>query len=281
MPGEKRYQMAKTGRNDPCTCGSGKKYKNCCGCPSTGKARGELSRLKHNRATAYVGETGIRRKNFCRHYMSVKQEIFQEISTRKNGILSSRSETVTCQKGCRHCCALLPGASIQEAELIVYYLYQNENLFDSFIETYPAWAARLEEAERLLIEPQNTGSREGPDRPIQQEITTERLSKQLAFAEEKLYCPFLRAGICSIYEVRPYYCAGFTATTPGEWCDPKHPDFSKRHAYQFFNTAMARDLSFYTGELKKPAWSFMPIMVYEILKNGPEALDKMQVIRLA
>ena len=22
---------AKTGRNDPCPCGSGKKYKNCCG----------------------------------------------------------------------------------------------------------------------------------------------------------------------------------------------------------------------------------------------------------
>ncbi|MBR5501017.1 MAG: SEC-C domain-containing protein, partial [Clostridia bacterium] len=24
-------QTAKVGRNDPCPCGSGKKYKNCCG----------------------------------------------------------------------------------------------------------------------------------------------------------------------------------------------------------------------------------------------------------
>jgi len=26
-----RRQMAKIGRNDPCPCGSGKKYKKCCG----------------------------------------------------------------------------------------------------------------------------------------------------------------------------------------------------------------------------------------------------------
>jgi len=26
-----RKEKAKVGRNDPCPCGSGKKYKNCCG----------------------------------------------------------------------------------------------------------------------------------------------------------------------------------------------------------------------------------------------------------
>ncbi len=26
-----RYESAKVGRNDPCSCGSGKKYKKCCG----------------------------------------------------------------------------------------------------------------------------------------------------------------------------------------------------------------------------------------------------------
>jgi len=26
-----RRDAAKVGRNDPCTCGSGRKYKNCCG----------------------------------------------------------------------------------------------------------------------------------------------------------------------------------------------------------------------------------------------------------
>lgn len=28
--GEAKYQMKKIGRNDPCPCGSGKKYKKCC-----------------------------------------------------------------------------------------------------------------------------------------------------------------------------------------------------------------------------------------------------------
>ena len=32
-------KSAKVGRNDPCPCGSGKKYKNCCGAP--GNANGQ------------------------------------------------------------------------------------------------------------------------------------------------------------------------------------------------------------------------------------------------
>jgi uncharacterized protein YecA (UPF0149 family) len=28
---EQFAEMTKTGRNDPCPCGSGKKYKKCCG----------------------------------------------------------------------------------------------------------------------------------------------------------------------------------------------------------------------------------------------------------
>ncbi len=32
-----RRATAKVGRNDPCPCGSGKKYKNCCGSATAGK----------------------------------------------------------------------------------------------------------------------------------------------------------------------------------------------------------------------------------------------------
>jgi hypothetical protein len=41
---------------------------------------------------------------------------------------------------------------------------------------------------------------------------------------------------------------------------------------------LADDLSFYTGVLTKPVWSFMPVMVYDILKYGPSALQKMKII---
>jgi len=30
-PGQVRRDTPKVGRNDPCPCGSGKKYKKCCG----------------------------------------------------------------------------------------------------------------------------------------------------------------------------------------------------------------------------------------------------------
>lgn len=32
MPTEKELAMPNIGRNEPCTCGSGKKFKKCCGC---------------------------------------------------------------------------------------------------------------------------------------------------------------------------------------------------------------------------------------------------------
>jgi uncharacterized protein len=33
--GAKQYPAGKTGRNQPCPCGSGKKFKKCCGAPAS------------------------------------------------------------------------------------------------------------------------------------------------------------------------------------------------------------------------------------------------------
>ena len=41
------------------------------------------------------------------------------------------------------------------------------------------------------------------------------------------------------------------------------------------------DLSYFTGKLVKPVWSFMPPMVYDTLKFGCSALQKMKIIRLS
>ena len=35
MPEPEVTMSSQTGRNDPCGCGSGKKYKNCCGAPTS------------------------------------------------------------------------------------------------------------------------------------------------------------------------------------------------------------------------------------------------------
>ena len=51
--------MAKTSRNEPYSCGSGKKYKKCCGAPvSAVPARLAADYVELNRQTAYPGEIG-------------------------------------------------------------------------------------------------------------------------------------------------------------------------------------------------------------------------------
>ena len=45
--------MAKCGRNDPCPCGSGKKYKKCCG------QKKSLSQRSFSQLTSSITQTGI------------------------------------------------------------------------------------------------------------------------------------------------------------------------------------------------------------------------------
>jgi Fe-S-cluster containining protein len=286
--------MEKFSRNSPCPCGSGKKYKFCCSPSSINTLGDEIGLFKHNRDIAYKGEAGILRKQLCNDYMIKKQQIFAELSKKQNEIASSASGTITCRSGCNYCCILMVGATIQEVELIVHYLYQNEELFNYFIDIYPGWISRLREVDNLIREQtryKNGSANNASDKKESQHHCNYLLSAFLAekwqiklenrilMVKEKLYCPFLREGACSIYEVRPYYCAGYIATTPCEWCNPlSSADYLKKKAYQTFEMPMVEDLSFYTGNLEKPVWSFMPIMVYDTLKYGSAALDKMKII---
>ncbi|MFC2021620.1 SEC-C metal-binding domain-containing protein [Chloroflexota bacterium] len=50
----------KVGRNDPCPCGSGKKYKKCCGAQlSTGMNKSQTENsIQFNCEIAYLGEIG-------------------------------------------------------------------------------------------------------------------------------------------------------------------------------------------------------------------------------
>jgi Fe-S-cluster containining protein len=212
--------MEAIGRNSPCPCGSGRKYKFCCS-PSAINLLGDRVELfKLNRDIAYIGGSGIQRKNFCTGYMSKKQEIFEELDRRQNDIAASGA--ITCGSGCTHCCILMVGATIQEAELIVYYIYRNEELLNYFIDIYPVWISKLKEVDNLLREQakRNNASAKGKFKEEPRYDCNYMLSASLSlrwryslenravFAEQKLYCPFLREGICSIYEVRPFYCAG-------------------------------------------------------------------------
>jgi Fe-S-cluster containining protein len=257
--------MKKVGRNDACPCGSGKKYKNCC-LPSPEAVKEELDSFALNREIAYKGQVGHLREEFCINFIQNKQEVLKELQKKHNEIALARSSAITCGKGCYHCCVLFVGASIQEGEAIVYYLYQNEGKLYHFLKTYPVWRARIKESGDLF--------RKQP--PGDNKITAgvggglqyENIGDLAEYARLNIPCPFLRDGICSIYEVRPFVCAGLIVTTPAEWCNPRHPEHTRKKTYQISSTYLPKDRSFYGKDLEKPVWSFMPIMVYNMLEYG-------------
>jgi Fe-S-cluster containining protein len=285
--------MEETKRNQPCSCGSGKKYKYCCSPSAINILGDEIALFQRNRNIAYTGELGARREEFCRSYMIKKAEIFRELSEKQNEMAASEKGVISCAKGCTHCCILMVGATIQEVELIVHYLYQNEELFNYFIDIYPKWISKLGEVDCLL-------DKQSKNKSVHSTASVKEkshynccymlsasldmkwksgLESRLTIIKEGLYCPFLRDGECSIHEVRPYYCAGYFAITPQDWCNPLNAaEYRKRKASQTFKIDLADDLSFYGGNLEKPVWSFMPVMVYETLKYGTEALHPMKII---
>ncbi|NLT27613.1 MAG: hypothetical protein GXX97_00875, partial [Dehalococcoidales bacterium] len=87
-----------------------------------------------NREIAYLGIVGNLRKDYCIKFIQKKQQFFDNLYKQQDETLSANNETLSCFKGCSRCCSLFIGASVQEAEAIVYYLYRNEDKLQRFLE---------------------------------------------------------------------------------------------------------------------------------------------------
>ena len=217
-----------------------------------------------NREIAYKGTIGKLREEFCISYIKYKQEKVRKLERAQINGTAGRSETITCKKGCSFCCVVYTKATIQECETIVYYLYQNQSILNTYLQNYARWRERLRAKGDLFRK---------PGQPWNEEVASEYKDKMhLAFLEEeRLYgprvpCPFLHDHICSIYEVRPYLCAAWVSTTPSDWCNPSNPN--EPHFYQVARPQVMSDLSFYYKRLNEPFTSIMAFLVYEILKHG-------------
>lgn len=258
----------KIGRNDPCPCGSGKKYKKCCGAVSQSPTvmKKEIDYFKLNREIAYKGKIGRMREDFCVRYIKHKQEVIRDIEKTQIEMAKSKSETITCQKGCYFCCVQYVDASIQEGEAIVYYLYQNESVLNNFLQVYPTWREKVrnigDSFKKMIHHWQKAEDTKWKDK----EILQAGLDEIGHYAMANILCPFIHNSLCSIYEIRPYTCVGYFATTPAEWCNPVNPNKARR--YQAFQRDTFADTSFYYQNLKHPVQSFMPVMVYQMLNYG-------------
>ena len=223
-----------------------------------------MDSLRLNKAIAYKGKIGKLRKEFCIRYTEFKQERVKDIERVQSDLTTSRDETITCSKGCSDCCSQYASATIQECETIVYYLYQNEDILASYLQKYLQWRERLGAKGDFFQKP-------GQLYPDELAMQHEEQMRQAFLEEEtrfssRIFCPFLQDNICSIYEVRPYMCAAFIATTPHERCNPTNPD--EPHYYKVARSDVMADLSFYYQALDEPFISIMPLVVYEILHNG-------------
>ncbi len=218
--------------------------------------------LALNKAIAYKGKIGQKRAEFSQDYMARKQAMFREIEKDLTDQTAARGEKITCQKGCFYCCSQYISGTLQEAEPIVYYLYQHEVELANFMQGYPAWREKIRGTSPLFddfADIFNKLSVEGPTEDnlqSYQEITTRYLAQNIP-------CPFLSEGSCSIYEVRPWCCASVASTTPGEWCSPLTNE--KPRVYTSY--LRPKEVPFFR-DTKDLTIVPVPLSVYEILKGG-------------
>ena len=258
-------------RNDPCPCGSGKKYKKCCGA-QVDRGQNKPDPLHVNRFVAYKGAIGKRREAFCRKYIAFKQDAITDVIQELKQEVASIGQTISCHRGCNECCSCFVIGTVQECEAIVYYLYQHEEILQHFLRSYKTWGARIDAIRPIF-------NRAGK---LQEKVMSgtagddERAALYDAleiYMRQKIACPFLLDGACSIYEVRPFVCAGVVATSPPEWCEPLHPCHGQvmlAKAEVFVDNDMP-----YFLKLQKIVYSCMPVLVNAILHQGYTTLASM------
>lgn len=264
-----REMGRKIGRNDPCPCGSGKKYKKCCGATAVNSpeltTQEDSNLFEMNKAIAYKGKIGHLREAFSIKYIERKSRRFKDIEEAAIKGAESSSEAISCKKGCYYCCTCYVEATIQECEAIVYYLYHNERAYSMFRQQYPQWRQKLKDNGDIFLNFKQLWSEDvTPENKEELMHTHEELNSR--YSEQNIYCPFLDKDLCSIYEVRPYMCASHYVTTPPEWCNPLDPN--KPKFIKALPVEVMFDRSFYHSQLVQPIVTFMPLAVYQILMGG-------------
>jgi len=254
-------------RNAACPCGSGKKYKRCCG--SVAVPRPDYIAI--NRAVAYRGAVGGMRESFCRAYNDLKTSRFAEISEKVKQETAAAGETLSCASGCAYCCSHFVQASFLESECVVYYLYRHEAALKNFLGAYPRWREGAEDTGAVFKRLNELGWKIAAGRASEEERQAFRESTR-AYKNRQIDCPFLAGGACSIYEVRPYVCAGYFSVSPREWCLASHP---KNHEAMHLKISLSlgKDVSYFTEIKANPLYA-LPLMVHQVLEGGYGAIAK-------
>lgn len=260
--------FGKIGRNDPCPCGSGKKYKNCCGFVESlihfSKA---ADSIRFTKQISYLGDIGAKREAFCRRYFEHKKQTLEFISEAQIQKAKSTGKAISCRKGCTICCDELIRSSLQEGEVIAYYLYQHDSALNSFIKAFPRWLSEVYRHGQILIRMEETQSK-GFDGQINFEQMQSSIGEEsVSYWKLHIHCPFLTDNLCSIYEVRPWTCATVFST---ELCT-----LSGEGKYYWLKLPPEVELPFWDDRLEVVYTDIMPNMVYKILTGSFQFLSQL------
>jgi Fe-S-cluster containining protein len=259
-----------TDRNAPCPCGSGKKYKKCHGLASSQAAKTPPDKLEVNRVIAYKGEVGRRREAFCAAYATAKKATLAAVAERLQQEAATNDKTISCGRGCSHCCKMFVVASLQECEAIVHHLYYHEPTLRLFRRNFARWNERILKIESSFRRINAIHARMTAGEASEAE-SNEFDTECDRYALQDIPCPFLADNACAIYEVRPYVCARIVAVTPSEWCRAGHPRQTEAMHLKA-QMQFEKDMPYFTPLASDCVFSSMPLLVYRLLNDGYDAL---------
>ena len=106
--------------------------------------------FKINQAIAYKGEIGRARQGFCESYAELKKTWITDMENKMRQELAVQDKTISCTRGCVHCCKFFVAASLQECECITHYLYQHEDKLQHFLKSFDGWKDHIQKNERCF-----------------------------------------------------------------------------------------------------------------------------------
>lgn len=211
-----------------------------------------------------IGSYGAWRKSFCEKYLQALDEVRSDTHKAVLRILDSKGETITCRKGCVHCCYQHMPVSLAHGIVIVDYLYSNKTVLKQFLHNYQKWrhsGKNISDSidhrrEQALSTSQSLGSAISYMEPLSEH-----------YFEMSIPCPFLSNSICTIYSVRPMCCSSHFSISPSEWCKPTNPNKPTIHE------AIPKETDIYRlAEIGGPQLSLyvltLPTLVYRLLTEG-------------
>jgi len=226
-----------------------------------------------NRAVAYKGAIGRRRESWCIDYTAYKREQIAGVEADLRREVDGAGQAIACHRGCSECCSAYVVASLQECEAIVYYVYHHQAVLDNYLASYREWGQKIAGAQELAdrIYRLQGLALSSPTTPEERAPLYEALSDYMS---RGIYCPFLKDGACSIYEVRPFVCAGVVVSSPSEWCrsaHPRHGDVALFKADAHFEN----DKKYFLELKNNVTYGCMAFMVYTLLRGGYGTLSAM------